>query len=307
MKRPIIVLRHRRGGPAPERTTALRGGGASEAAQGATLVRVAGPGEAGAAPAARAPPMTVELAAVTRADMSQQMMVVGNLIGLATVETTPKVERPPRERVGPVGRSGSRGQQVAKIEDSELLEQIKQAEASFAVAAATIRQREADLGAARGRTSNDRAICTNAIDSEANLRRRRGAESGGAGEVELAKAQYPQAQARLDELKIDLVEHRHHLRRSTASSASGRSTRAHGSPPNSVFLSVVDISSVLHRRERGQRDLRRITMGLHGPGRSGCVPGREVHRARGQYRPRSSIRPRARRRSRSKSRTRTSG
>jgi multidrug efflux pump subunit AcrA (membrane-fusion protein) len=60
-----------------------------------------------------------------------------------------------------LGDRVTRGQRLAKIEDSELLEQIKQAEASFAVAAATIRQREADLGAAR-RTSIGPAICTNA-------------------------------------------------------------------------------------------------------------------------------------------------
>src|SRR5262245_36021884 len=36
-------------------------------------------------------PMTVELAAVKRGDISQQIQVVGNLIGAATVAATPKV------------------------------------------------------------------------------------------------------------------------------------------------------------------------------------------------------------------------
>jgi len=35
--------------------------------------------------------MTVELAAVKRGDISQEIQVVGNLIGLATVAATPKV------------------------------------------------------------------------------------------------------------------------------------------------------------------------------------------------------------------------
>ena len=39
----------------------------------------------------------------------------------------------------------SRGQLLAKIEDCEIVEQVKQAEASLEVAQATIRQREADL------------------------------------------------------------------------------------------------------------------------------------------------------------------
>ena len=35
--------------------------------------------------------MTVEVAAVKRADMSESISVVGNLIGAATVEAVPKV------------------------------------------------------------------------------------------------------------------------------------------------------------------------------------------------------------------------
>ena len=36
-------------------------------------------------------PMTVELATVKRGEMSEQITVVGNLIGAATIEATPKV------------------------------------------------------------------------------------------------------------------------------------------------------------------------------------------------------------------------
>ena len=36
-------------------------------------------------------PMAVEIGSVTRADMSQQISVVGNLVGLATVAAAPKV------------------------------------------------------------------------------------------------------------------------------------------------------------------------------------------------------------------------
>ncbi len=89
--------------------------------------------------------MTVDLATVKRADVSLQIQVVGNLIGAATVAATPKVSGRLESVAVRLGDRVARGQQLAKIEDRELLEQIKQAEASYAVAQATIRQREADL------------------------------------------------------------------------------------------------------------------------------------------------------------------
>ena len=90
--------------------------------------------------------MTVELAPVKRAVMSQQVMVVGNLIGLATVETTPKVSGRLEAVSVRLGDRVSRGQRLAKIEDSELLEQIKQGEASVAVAGASLRQPAGEPG-----------------------------------------------------------------------------------------------------------------------------------------------------------------
>src|SRR5262245_39858966 len=79
-------------------------------------------------------PMTVELAAVKRADMSTEITVVGNLIGAATVEALPKVAgRLERVNVR-LGDRVSRGQTIAKIEDQEIEQQVKQQQAAYEVA-----------------------------------------------------------------------------------------------------------------------------------------------------------------------------
>ena len=88
--------------------------------------------------------MTVELTSPGRADVTQELIVVGNLIGDATVEVVPRAAGRLEEIYVRLGDRVSRGQKIAKIEDSELREQVKQAEAAFQVARATIRQREAD-------------------------------------------------------------------------------------------------------------------------------------------------------------------
>src|SRR5512144_2765959 len=118
-------------------------GGASQAQTGA------GP-QSGGPPAAggrigQRPPMTVEIAPTRRETVSEQILVVGNLIGEATVEVVPKVSGRLQQVLVKLGDRVSRGQTVARVEDQEVREQVRQAEASFQVAQATVRQREADL------------------------------------------------------------------------------------------------------------------------------------------------------------------
>src|SRR5262249_58045353 len=94
-------------------------------------------------------PMTVELAAVKRGDMIETLSVVGNLIGAATVEAVPKVSGRLEAVNVRLGDRVTRGQTLAKVEDREIEEQVKQAKAAFDVAAATIPQRQAGLKGAR--------------------------------------------------------------------------------------------------------------------------------------------------------------
>src|SRR4051812_19498290 len=85
------------------------------------------------------PPMTVELATVTRGDLIDTVTVVGNLIGAATVDAVPKAQGRLQNVYVKLGDPVRRGQAVAKIEDREIQEQVKQAEATFNVSQATIR------------------------------------------------------------------------------------------------------------------------------------------------------------------------
>src|SRR5438270_6788 len=57
-----------------------------------------------------------------------------------------------------MGDHVSPGQRIAKIEDQEIQEQVKQAEAAFQVARATIRQRDADLALAQTNVERSRSL-----------------------------------------------------------------------------------------------------------------------------------------------------
>jgi RND family efflux transporter MFP subunit len=217
-------------------------------------------------------PMTVEVTSVKRADMSEQMTVVGNLIGALTVETVPKVAGRLESVSVRLGDRVRKGQTLAKIEDRELLEQMRQAQASFEVAAATIRQREADLNLAksnldRSRNLLDRQLIPRQTFDDADAR-----YQAAAAQLDLAKAQNSQAQARLDELKINLGNT---VIVSPVNGFVGKRTLDPGAwvTPNSALLSVVDISVVRLVANVVEKDLRRITQGQRAQVAVDAFPG----------------------------------
>jgi RND family efflux transporter MFP subunit len=217
-------------------------------------------------------PMTVEVASVKRADMSEQMTVVGNLIGALTVETVPKVAGRLESVSVRLGDRVRKGQTLAKIEDHELLEQMRQAQASFEVAAATIRQREADLNLAksnldRSRNLLDRQLIPRQTFDDADAR-----YQAATAQLDLAKAQNSQAQARLDELKINLGNT---VIVSPVNGFVGKRTLDPGAwvTPNSALLSVVDISVVRLVANVVEKDLRRIATGQRAEVAVDAFPG----------------------------------
>jgi HlyD family secretion protein len=217
-------------------------------------------------------PMTVELTTVKRADMAESIQVVGNLIGAATVTAVPKISGRLESVSVRLGDRVSRGQRLAKIEDAELREQVKQAEASFAVSAATIRQREADLRLAQTNLERSRNLFERQLIPKQTYDDTEARHQAAVAQIDLAQAQYAQAQARLDELKINLGNT---ILTSPVNGFVGSRTLDAGAwvTPNSGFISLVDISVVRLVANVVERDLRRITEGLTATVEVDAYPG----------------------------------
>jgi HlyD family secretion protein len=216
--------------------------------------------------------MTVEIGAVKRADMAQKMTVVGNLIGAATVETVPKVSGRLEAVSVRLGDRVSRGQRLAKIEDYELREQIKQAKAAFDVSSATIRQREADLRLAQTNLDRTRNLYERELIPKQTYDDTDARYQAAIAQLDLARAQYAQAQARLDELDINLSNT---VITSPVNGFIGKRTLDPGAwvTPNSAFLSVVDIAVVRIVADVVERDLRRMSQGLRADVEVDAFPG----------------------------------
>jgi len=217
-------------------------------------------------------PMTVEVAAVKRGDVALHVQVVGNLIGAATVAATPKVSGRIDTVTVRMGDRVSRGQRLAKIEDSELLEQFKQAEASHAVGQATIRQRDADLKLAQTNLERSRNLYERQLIPKQTFDDTEARYQAAQAQVDLAQAQLQAATSRLDELKINLAN------TIITSPVNGFVAARSLDPgawvtPNTEFLSLVDISTVRLVANIVERDLRRIHVGLEADVEVDAYPG----------------------------------
>jgi membrane fusion protein, multidrug efflux system len=173
-------------------------GGAPAGGRGAAAGRFGGRGGAGRAP------LPVELAEVRRAQVSEQITVVGNLVGDATVSVAPRVGGRLQEIDVRLGDRVTRGQRIAKIEDHELLEQVRQAEAAQEVSLATIRQREADLRLAETNVERSRNLFERQLLPRQTLDDNEARWQAAVAQLDLARAQNSQSRARLEELRITL-------------------------------------------------------------------------------------------------------
>jgi membrane fusion protein, multidrug efflux system len=150
-------------------------------------------------------PMTVEVARVVRASISDEILVVGNLIGDATVSVVPRTAGRLQDIYVRLGDRVNRGQRLAKIEDFEIVEQVKQAEAAQEVSLATIRQREADLKLAQTSAERSRNLYERQLLPKQTLDDNEARYQAAVAQLDLARAQTTQSKARLDELRINLA------------------------------------------------------------------------------------------------------
>jgi len=207
------------------------------------------------------PTMTVETTTTTRLDVAERVMVVGNLIGAATVAVVPKVSGRIESVNVRLGDPVRRGQLLATLEDRELREQVRQTEASLDVSRATVRQREADLKNAQSNLERSRNLFGRSLIAQQTLDDAEARYDAAVAQVDLARAQGSQATARLEELRINLSNTRI---LSPVDGFVGSRSLDPGAfvGTNSSFLSVVDIHFVRLVANLVEKDLRRIVIDM---------------------------------------------
>ena len=226
------------------------------------------------------PPMPVEFATVKRAPVSEQIVVVGNLIGEATVEVVPRVNGRLQTVTVKLGDPVSKGQIIARVEDREIQEQVRGAEASYQVSQASIRQREADLKLAKTNLDRSRSLFERQLLPQQTYDDTEARYQAALAQVDLARAQFEQAKARLDELKVTLSNT---IIMSPVDGFVGKRFLDPGAfaSTNAPVASVVDISRVRMVANLVERDVRRVPAGTGANVEVDAFPG-EKFRGPGQ-------------------------
>jgi len=218
------------------------------------------------------PPMPVEFADARRAPIAEQIVVVGNLIGEATVEVVPRVNGRLQGVAVKLGDPVRRGQVIARVDDREIQEQVRQAEASHQVAQASIRQREADLKLAKTNLDRSQNLFERQLLPQQTFDDTQARYEAAQAQLDLARAQFEQARARLDELKITLSNT---IIVSPVDGFVGKRFLDPGAfaSTNAPIASVVDISRVRMVANLVERDVRRVPAGTAAQVEVDAFPG----------------------------------
>ena len=206
-------------------------------------------------------PMTVELAPASRQVMVDTTSVVGNLIGQATIDVVPRVAGRIEAITVRLGDRVAKGQQIAKIEDREIREQITRFERTLDVNKANVANRESDQKGAeavlsRQKRGLDSGITPRQIYEDAEIR-----YNTTVSQLAAARAQVGATQSSIDELKITLSN------TTVLSPVDGFVSRrlldqGAFAGANTVILSVVDISTVRLVANLVEKDFNRVQPGV---------------------------------------------
>ncbi len=216
--------------------------------------------------------MTVALTKVARASLQAYVEVVGSLVGAQTVDIVPRAQGRLQTIGVRIGDPVSKGQVLAKVEDQELREQLRQADASFEVARATIRQREADLSFAKTNLDRNKSLFDRSLLPRQSLDDAEARYQAAQAQLDLAQAQLQQASSRREELRINLGN------TTVYSPVTGFVAKRFVDPgafvtQNVTLLSVVDISTVRLVVNLVERDLRKVSVGAGASVEVDAYPG----------------------------------
>jgi RND family efflux transporter MFP subunit len=218
------------------------------------------------------PPMPVEFAAVKRGPVSEQILVVGNLIGAATVEVVPRVNGRLQAVSVKLGDPVRQGQIIARVEDLEIREQVRQAEATFQVGQASIRQREADLTLAKNNLDRSKNLYERQLLPQQTFDDVDARYQAAVAQRDRARAQFEASKARLEELKITLSNTQ------IVAPVDGFVGKRYLDPgafasTNAPVASIVDIRTVRMVANLVERDTRRVPTGTPAQVEVDAYPG----------------------------------
>ncbi|MGH9463134.1 MAG: efflux RND transporter periplasmic adaptor subunit [Vicinamibacteria bacterium] len=163
-----------------------------------------GPGEAPGGPGGRGQP--VEVSEAKRVDVQENVTLVGSLRAKQQVDLAPKVGGRLVELRVDIGDTVREGQLIARLEDGELRQQVRRAEAALQVSQAFIAQRQAEMKNLKLEAERYKSLESDGIVSSQQTEQAETQVQVAEAQVTLAEAQMEEAAAALEELRIRLSQ-----------------------------------------------------------------------------------------------------
>jgi RND family efflux transporter MFP subunit len=158
----------------------------------------------GGPPGGRAQP--VEVAQTERTELSENVSLVGSLKAKEQVDVAPKVGGRLTELRVDLGDTVKAGQLIGRLEDDEIRQQVRRAEAALQVSQAGVAQREAELENLKMEAERNQSLERDGIISSQQAAQMQTQVRVAEAQVELSRAQMEESEAALEELRIRLSQ-----------------------------------------------------------------------------------------------------
>jgi RND family efflux transporter MFP subunit len=156
--------------------------------------------------AAGARVVSVDLTSAERGQVREVLLLTGALKAKESVDVVPKATGRLEKIHFNVGDRVAKGALVAELEDAELEQRVRRAEAAIAVNAASVTQREAEAANVKANLARGQQLFEEGLLSSQEYEQQRTSLEMIEAQVMLAKAQRQQAEAELRELNIQVEQ-----------------------------------------------------------------------------------------------------
>ncbi len=223
-------------------------------------------------------PVAIETAEVVKSEIRDIGSYTGSLYPVTEFTLAPKISGRLEKIPVYIGDVVKPGQLVAALEDEEYRQQLKQAQAEFAVAEAELQERKDNLDNARREYQRTVALHEKKIASASQLDAADAELKTQNAKVKVAEAKVLQRKAALNAAKIRLSYARIHVpeKNSSEHRVVGERFVDEGAllSPNTPIVSILDIGKLIAVIHVIERDYARMKSGLEAVITTDAFPGR---------------------------------
>ena len=213
------------------------------------------------------------MTAVTTGQVEEDFTLTGSLKPKETVNVTPQTTGRLEKTYFQVGDRVSQGSLIAELEDGELQQRVRRAEAVIAVSAASVQQRGAELSNTKANLQRAEMLFKEQLLSPQEYEQQRTGLATMEAQVALAEAQQQQAEAELEELKIQLAQTKVYAPL-TGDVAIRYVDEGSLVSPSTPLIQIVNLSTLVTLGNVPERSVGRLRVGTPAEVEVDAIPGK---------------------------------